>query len=100
MKKRTPSQRLAGIREALERAGESRLTEIAKGTDRNAAACAAWNELVGALAWLEPDIAEKLSPGVIARIAMVQKKYLDQIEAERASEYAINNGAAEMWGDE
>jgi len=93
MKKRTPSQRLAGIREALERAGESHRIEISKGREENWACSAAWNELIGALSWLEPDVAEKIAPGVLARIEARRKQY-------EQSERPINNGAAALRGDE
>lgn len=100
MKKRTPTERLNGIREALDAAGEAERIDRERGADPRAAAFGAWSQFLGALSWLEPDLAERIRPGIVQRIADVRKKYQEQIEAERASEYAINNGAAEMWGDE
>ena len=72
MKKRTPSQRLARLIEALERSGVTEQTEIKKGNDPARAAFYAWSELIGAMSWDEPELAEQIRPGILERMKAVE----------------------------
>jgi hypothetical protein len=80
-KKRTPSQRLARLIEALERSGVTEQTEIKQGNGIAQSAFYAWSELIGAISWDEPELAERIRPGILDRLKERERKYQENVAA-------------------